>query len=223
MPAASVLAVVLFALPLLASTPPASASNLKTRVWDFFEDRTLCTDGERDLSQQSSLGKTASNASDCGGRNLFYNRFRYYDPACGRYISRDPLLSGFNFYRYGPNTTGWIDPWGLTDGVCGKDELPEKVKRQIEGAGLPQGGATPFRPKLVRNKKGELIIDKQKPIHAPSPWNTKKGFVDEEGRIWLKDKPHAGYPEHWDVQIDEGKDKFRVGMDGNPVVKASTE
>jgi RHS repeat-associated protein len=115
LPAASVLAVVLFALPLLASTPPASASNLKTRVWDFFEDRTLCTDGERDLSQQSSLGKTASNASDCGGRNLFYNRFRYYDPAVGRYISPDPigLLGGANVYLYPPNINGWVDPYGL--------------------------------------------------------------------------------------------------------------
>jgi RHS repeat-associated protein len=61
------------------------------------------------------LGKTASNASDCGGRNLFYNRFRYYDPACGRFISPDPvgLLGGANIYAYAPSTTGWIDPYGL--------------------------------------------------------------------------------------------------------------
>jgi len=107
--------VVLFALPLLASAPSASASNLKTRVWDFFEDCPLCTDGEPDLSQQSSSGKTASCASDCVGRNLFYNRFRYYDPAGGRYISPDPirLLGGVNLYIFATNPTGWIDPYGL--------------------------------------------------------------------------------------------------------------
>jgi RHS repeat-associated protein len=126
MPAASVLAVVLFALPLLASAPSASASNLKTRVWDFFEDCPLCTDGEGDLSAQPSSGKTASNASDCGGRNLFYNRFRYYDPSVGRYISPDPIGpdDDLNVYRGAANTTGWIDPYGLAN-------LPCKILRDI--------------------------------------------------------------------------------------------
>lgn len=47
---------------------------------------------------------------------LHYNRFRYYDPFTGRYISPDPigLLGGLNSYCYGPNTLGWIDPFGLT-------------------------------------------------------------------------------------------------------------
>ena len=47
---------------------------------------------------------------------LYYNRFRYYDPACGRYISPDPigLLGDINFYTYAPSTTGWTDPYGLT-------------------------------------------------------------------------------------------------------------
>jgi RHS repeat-associated protein len=126
LPAASVLAALLCALTLLASAPSASASNLKTRVWDFFEDRTLCTDGEPDLSTQSSSGKTASNASDCGGRNLFYNRFRYYDPAVGRYISPDPigLLGGANAYGYTPSTTGAIDPYGLANQRVCKTQSP---------------------------------------------------------------------------------------------------
>ena len=47
----------------------------------------------------------------------------------------------------------------------------------------------------------------------------RKGVVDKEGRIWLKDEAHAGYPEHWDVQVDSGKDYIRVGMGGNPVKK----
>jgi RHS repeat-associated protein len=111
--AASTILGVIAALSLYA--PSASASNLKTRVWDFFEDCPLCTDGEPDLSQQSSSGKTASNASDCGWRNLFYNRFRYYDPKVGRYVSPDPLgtFGGLNLYAYAPNTTGWLDPYGL--------------------------------------------------------------------------------------------------------------
>lgn len=46
---------------------------------------------------------------------LHYNRFRYYDPDIGRYVSQDPiaLLGGSNAYLYAPNPTGWIDPLGL--------------------------------------------------------------------------------------------------------------
>lgn len=47
---------------------------------------------------------------------LHYNRYRYYDPKTGRYVSDDPLglLGGINGYQYAPNPTGFIDPCGLT-------------------------------------------------------------------------------------------------------------
>ena len=47
---------------------------------------------------------------------LHYNRFRYYDLECGRFISQDPigLLGGVNNYQYVPNPTGWVDPLGLS-------------------------------------------------------------------------------------------------------------
>lgn len=47
---------------------------------------------------------------------LHYNRMRYYDPDCGRFISHDPigLSGGINTYLYAPNPTGWIDPLGLS-------------------------------------------------------------------------------------------------------------
>ncbi|AYN06613.1 RHS repeat-associated core domain-containing protein [Flavobacterium sp. 140616W15] len=47
---------------------------------------------------------------------LAYNRFRYYDPEEGRYISQDPigLLSGeLGFYNYVEDTNGWLDIFGL--------------------------------------------------------------------------------------------------------------
>jgi RHS repeat-associated protein len=155
MPAASVLAPLLCALTLCGSPPSASASNLKTRVWDFFQECTVCTDGEVDLSPQSSSGKTASNASDCGWRNLFYNRYRYYDPAVGRYISPDPigLGGGINFYNYGRNTVGWVDPYGLTDDCPSKGEKGEIIK----GGQVYRGGsATPanLTPRPGRDTEG---------------------------------------------------------------------
>ncbi|AWV00321.1 RHS family protein [Burkholderia sp. JP2-270] len=46
---------------------------------------------------------------------LHYNRYRYYDPGSGRFISKDPieLTGGLNAYQYADNPTGWIDPLGL--------------------------------------------------------------------------------------------------------------
>lgn len=52
---------------------------------------------------------------------LHYNRFRYYDPAIGGFISQDPvgLQGGINNYQYVPNPTHWTDPLGLT---CKEDK-----------------------------------------------------------------------------------------------------
>jgi RHS repeat-associated protein len=46
---------------------------------------------------------------------LHYNRFRYYDPDVGRFVSQDPigLDGGINTYQYTPNPLTWIDPDGL--------------------------------------------------------------------------------------------------------------
>lgn len=46
---------------------------------------------------------------------LHYNRFRYYDPDVGRFVSQDPigLSGGANHYQYSPNPVAWTDPLGL--------------------------------------------------------------------------------------------------------------
>lgn len=46
---------------------------------------------------------------------LYYNRYRFYDPDTGRYISPDPIgpAGGSNLYAYGPNPIAWVDPFGL--------------------------------------------------------------------------------------------------------------
>ena len=45
---------------------------------------------------------------------LHYNRYRYYDPDTGRFISPDPLgINGnVNLYQFAPNPIGWSDPMG---------------------------------------------------------------------------------------------------------------
>ena len=48
---------------------------------------------------------------------LYYNRHRYYDPHCARYISQDPigLAGGENAYSYVANPISRIDPLGLNE------------------------------------------------------------------------------------------------------------
>jgi RHS repeat-associated protein len=60
---------------------------------------------------------------------LYYNRFRYYDPESGAYISQDPigLLGGMSLYSYVLNTSTFVDPFGLS---CQK---PDKLKFSAEG------------------------------------------------------------------------------------------
>ncbi len=48
--------------------------------------------------------------------NLAYNRFRYYSPETGAYISQDPIrLNGNNpnLYAYVANNNWWVDVFGL--------------------------------------------------------------------------------------------------------------
>ena len=46
---------------------------------------------------------------------LYYNRYRYYDPGLGRYVSQDPigLMGGLHVYNYPTNPTKRVDPLGL--------------------------------------------------------------------------------------------------------------
>ena len=67
---------------------------------------------------------------------LHYNRYRYYDPHCGRFISKDPigLAGGLNAYLYAPNPISWIDPLGL----MGKPSSPGAMQREVERGQAPR-------------------------------------------------------------------------------------
>ena len=91
--------------------------------------------------------------------------------------------------------------------------LPEKVVEQMTKAGLPTGGSHPFRPRLVKNIRSDELIEKR--AIGKGPKRGKRGYVDEQGRIWIRDRAHAHIPDHWDVQIADGDDYIRVDFDGN--------
>jgi hypothetical protein len=94
-------------------------------------------------------------------------------------------------------------------------KLPTTIEKQLDKAALPRGGCVPFVPRLDRNNKGREIIRKGTVGYGPK--KGKKGYVDTQDRIWIKDRAYAGDPDHWDVQEDGGKTYFRVDLQGNPL------
>jgi hypothetical protein len=102
------------------------------------------------------------------------------------------------------------EPLAPTEAVS--QGLPDKIRKQMEKAGLPPGGVMPFHPKLDQNKKGEPIISKETIQYGPR--KGKKGYVDSNGKIWIRDKAHGKYPDHWDIQENGGK-KGRTRADDN--------
>lgn len=66
---------------------------------------------------------------------LHYNHYRYYDPAAGRYTSKDPLglTAAADPRSYVLNPTGWVDPLGLAP--CPIAEF-NKIHNTPEGPSL---------------------------------------------------------------------------------------
>ncbi|WP_187655746.1 RHS repeat-associated core domain-containing protein, partial [Xenorhabdus sp. PB62.4] len=60
---------------------------------------------------------------------LYYNRFRYYSPETGQYLTPDPigLKGGLNPYGYVHNPSNWIDPYGLAGGFGNKGDNGDTV------------------------------------------------------------------------------------------------
>ena len=70
-----------------------------------------------------------------GETELAYNRFRYYWPETGAYISQDPirLEAGLtNLYAYVHDVNAWIDPWGLRSFTQAVGDIGEKYALDLQ-------------------------------------------------------------------------------------------
>ena len=92
---------------------------------------------------------------------LYYNRFRYYEPNTGLFISQDPigLASGeYNFYSYVHDTNNWIDPLGL-EAIANKvagDAREAIAKTWLENK-FPN--AKILSERYIRDIKGKSVKD----------------------------------------------------------------
>jgi RHS repeat-associated protein len=131
---------------------------------------------------------------------LYYNRFRYYDPKAGQYISQDPIgLVGGNPSMYGyvkdPNT--WLDPLGL---FC---EPPSKIK-------LTSDGVQHVKDRHIGNKAGWEHKSKWTTMNGEWKTKTRQTFrkpdrVSRDGDRWVFEK--------------EFKDPVGIDRDGNSLYK----
>jgi len=87
---------------------------------------------------------------------LHYNRFRYYDPDAGRFVSQDPigLAGGLNLYSYAPNPLSWIDPLGLSKDPIGSENNPFSSSRAARREAMRQAGIPTSQQPVSQSQNG---------------------------------------------------------------------
>lgn len=149
---------------------------------------------------------------------LHYNRFRYYDPGCGRFVNQDPigLAGGRNSYQYAPNPIRWIDPLGLTarQGDCPKifsnsSSLDSKYIGEND-ANNPDRWNYPdvvqYLDEIDRKKyelevQNGLLVNKQTGApfdsgESQTLWGGAIFVMDEQGRIFASNYQKRGVFHH---------------------------
>ena len=110
------------------------------------------------------------------GDGLAYNRFRYYDPGTGVYISQDPIgLAGNNpnLYAYVFDSNGWVDAFGLD---CSRNVNGTK----IHGKGQKTGPGHAQLSELLANKMA--MSGKFKEIHLNRSYKSATGIKTKPRR-----------------------------------------
>lgn len=116
---------------------------------------------------------------------LHYNRYRYYSPYVGRFVSKDPigLWGGINVYQYAASSISWVDPLGLQ----------KTSSKQKQGSAKPEEG-TPKKTCPHSNVVNALDGFKTKRYQFGS--NTY--ILDKAAMTHILKRHH---PEYWDGSI----------------------
>ncbi|NHZ44526.1 RHS repeat protein [Massilia sp. CCM 8693] len=155
---------------------------------------------------------------------LYYNRFRYYDSDCGRFVSIDPigLQGGQNSYAYAPNPIRWIDPLGLHNvlkdsdivcrgGLCEVDMFKNGSGVHIKPDGTMTGLSTQAKP-------GGQLMELAQPFKNGSVGVATVGAIEAAGGTIIMDG-HKQNPNHATVSgiTPEQANKLFTPTVKNPV------
>lgn len=113
---------------------------------------------------------------------LVYNRFRYYSPETGAYISQSPirLEAGLsNLYAYVHDVNAWVDPWGLTP-LGGRYRLVRAINIGGEVNHIPAFGSYKNTSLSLSHYKGpSIFMDKLAP-NLPQVWGVENLLFNGE-------------------------------------------
>jgi RHS repeat-associated protein len=127
---------------------------------------------------------------------LYYNRFRYYDPETGGYISQDPIrLEGANhsLYAYVKDTNSWIDALGLS--CTPSIEAKHIFHGEINANGKPVGFHHEGSIGHVGKARVKTVID---PPNSQGIYRAKVEIYDPVTRSWkAKNAPSTFFPKDW--------------------------
>ncbi len=169
---------------------------------------------------------------------LYYNRFRYYEPQAGQYVSRDPigLLGGMGVYRYVSDPTLHADPFGLSSCDGGDSHgvtfFDKDIANRFQQPGAtlgPKGGQVWMMPaedaKGLRTK-GEIV---RATGNAPRPVQVYRSDSDMYGlAVPLEgvSRRHAtaSDAQGWPHYLEGGNTAVRLpGKDGGYLVNSTRE
>jgi RHS repeat-associated protein len=114
---------------------------------------------------------------------LYYNRFRYYDPDSGNYISQDPigLTGGHKLYNYVHDVNSWIDEFGLNR----NGHLAGSI-HPVTGVPFDSNGFPDFSSYLYPDGANDVIINPTNNRNLDFNAANLAGGYDEtpEGYTW---------------------------------------
>ncbi|WP_081334307.1 RHS repeat-associated core domain-containing protein [Burkholderia diffusa] len=125
-----------------------------------------------------------------GETALHYNRFRYYDPGLGQFISQDPvgLSAGANLYQFATNALSWTDPLGLD---------AKSAFRRFSLKTILNNPSHPLRFLLARDSAGNVT----------KHFSPTKGCSHPELINWGDVEDNA-----WEADMTKNPQTFRTGQ-----------
>ncbi|WP_373192331.1 MULTISPECIES: RHS repeat domain-containing protein [Bacteroidaceae] len=168
-------------------TPTQAYDSKGELVWEMLLDvygKVAECHGDRTLVPFRYQGQYEDEETE-----LYYNRFRYYDPNTGTFISQDPirLLSGeSNFYAYVKDPNTWLDIFGLST-----THLHHTIPREVYN---PRSGKPAMLPEHLVNDP-----DIRGRAGNPNRWSIP---ADEHIALHKKNRPGGDYNTRWKQELD---------------------